>query len=255
VTAPLAYSALADEEGRRGPPARTGRSCWRVLGVAAAILIGVCGAGDFAGSRCRAYGRPPNQPHPENVVPTKQVPARRARHATCGGRAGVIRAASSNRRPSARNRLHCPSRRSRRRLPVVHQFAATGCDPEPGLSGADSASHRSTCRLPQQTRRQPPAAPPPPPAATPATPRRAEPPPAPSAAAVAADGGVPASAVCHGPDSDQPPPPPPPPPRPPPPPPPPGPPGAVGSRRLNAGARKLRVADRGGYAHTGCCWV
>ena len=57
----LAYSAVADEEATTAP-ALTGRSSWRVVGLAAVFLIGFVALAIALVARCRADGRPANQP-------------------------------------------------------------------------------------------------------------------------------------------------------------------------------------------------
>ena len=228
----LAYSALADEEVDEG--LRANRPFLLASsGVAAAVLIGIVAlAISLVADVGPTVGQQTSPPRKRRPHEAGAGAAERAR--TCGGRAGVIRAASST---AAIGRTASTAAADDHGAdsggaPV----AAAGCDPGPGLSGADSASTglRAASRSrPGATAGRAASA-----AAgrTPATPggRAAA---RSSGAAVAADGDVPASAVCHDPDSDQP--------------------AAAprrqgrSSRRLNAGGAQLRVAQVARYAHTG----
>ena len=183
----LAYSAFADDEGDEGLRgqrpfllASSGAAAVVLIGIVALAIALVGDVGPTVGQRTS---------HRTNAIPTKQVPAPPSAHAP------AVAAPGSSAPPAAPPPSAAP--------PPPHRGADSGgapvpaaCfDPEPGLSGADSASTglHPASRSSRGTTTRGAAS-----AATGSAPARS------SGAAVAADGDVPSSAVCHRPDSDQP---------------------------------------------------
>ena len=184
----LAYSAFADDEGDEGLRgqrpfllASSGAAAVVLIGIVALAIALVGDVGPTVGQRTS---------HRRNAIPTKQVPAPPSARAPAMAAPGVIRAASST-AAIGRTASAAIAGADSGGAPVP----AACSDPEPGLSGADSASTglHPASRSSRGTTTRGAAS-----AATGSAPARS------SGAAVAADGDVPSSAVCHRPDSDQP---------------------------------------------------
>ncbi len=192
----LAYSAFADDEvddGLRGPrPFLLASS-----GAAAVVLVGIVAmAIALVGDVGRTVGQ--RTSHGTNAIPTKQVPAPPSARAPAVAAPGLIRAASST--TAIGRTVSTAGTGDQGADSGDAPVAARGCDPEPGLSGPDSAStglHPSSRSRRGATTRG---------AASAATGSTASTAAGrtPARSAVAADGDVPPSAVCHCPDSDQP---------------------------------------------------